>query len=248
MSISTADTIFLSVNLIGFGGAVIALGMLLHIAYTKMGLMLDCLKNSPAVTMFSGFIHVGPWGRLVVLGRIFSVISTPSLYLPDGGVCIEDIEKSPKALKSRLSTLNKYLNIYAWMLLLCWLIFIVEWTSMPPLRLSVTVLTISAVSIWVLACLWMGRRHGNSIILGFKHSAAITFRARLNAANWTATIIFIVATSIIITCSRIFVSRGTLEPQELQSFPQHLKIKLLCFFISEIILASCALGLYFFDE
>lgn len=248
MSISTADTIFPSINLIGFGGTVITLGMLLHIAYTKMELMLDCLKNCPAVTMFSGFIHVGPRGRLVVLGRIFSVISTQSLYLPDGGACIEDIEKFPKTLKNRLSTLNNQLNIYMWMLLLCWLIFIVKWHSMPPLRLGVAVLTISAVPIWVLACLWMGKKHGNSIILGFKHSSAITFRARLNAANWTATVMFIVATSIIITCSRFFVSRGTLEPQELQTLPQHLKIKLLCFFISEIIIVSCALWLYFLNE
>lgn len=247
MSISTADTIFLSVNLIGFGGAVVSLSMLLHISYTKMELMLDCLKNCPAVTMFSGFIRLGPRWRLVVLGRIFSVISTPSLYLPDGGACIEDIERFPKALKKRLSTLNNHLNIYTWMLLLSWLIFIVKWDSMPPLRLGMAVLIILAVPIWVLACLWMGKRHGNSIILGFKHSSAITFRARLNAANWISTVMFIVATSIIITCSRFFVSRGTLEQQELQKLPQHLKTKLFYFFISEIILVSCALGLYFLN-
>ncbi|AMS20795.1 hypothetical protein AYK59_11820 [Pseudomonas synxantha] len=248
MSVSTADTIFLCVSLIGFGGTVIALGMLLHIAYTKMELMLNCLKNCPAVIMLSGLIHGGPLGRLVVLGRIFSVISTPRLFLPDGGACIEDIDKFPKALKRRLSILNKSLYIFTWMFLFCWLIFLVKWTAMPPLHLGVAVLTIIAVPIWALACLWMGKKHGSSIILGFRHSSAITIRARLNATSWTATIIFIVATSIIITCSRFFVSRGTLEPQELKNLPQHLKLKLFGFFISEIILLSCLLGLYLLSE
>jgi hypothetical protein len=49
MSVSTADKVFLCLGLIDFGGIFVWIGIALHLAYTKMDLMLAHLKHCPAV-------------------------------------------------------------------------------------------------------------------------------------------------------------------------------------------------------
>lgn len=49
MSVSTADKVFLCLGLIDFGGISVWIGIALHLAYTKMDLMLAHLKHCPAV-------------------------------------------------------------------------------------------------------------------------------------------------------------------------------------------------------
>ena len=55
MSLNTADKIFLCVALIDFGGMFVWIGIALHLAYTKMGRMLNHLKNCPTATIRASF-------------------------------------------------------------------------------------------------------------------------------------------------------------------------------------------------
>lgn len=106
MSISTADKIFLCVGLITFGGIFLVIGASLHLAYTKMDVMLDHLKNCPAVMIRAPFRNGGPWGNMFVLGAIMGVMTTPRLYLRDGGACVEDLKNFPVSLKRKLLILQ----------------------------------------------------------------------------------------------------------------------------------------------
>ena len=106
MSLTTADKIFLCVGLIDIGGLLVWLGVALHLAYTKMDIMLIHLKNSPAVTIRVPFKSGGPWGKLFLLGGIMSAVTTPGISLRDGGVNIEEIRNFPTHLKRKLVILQ----------------------------------------------------------------------------------------------------------------------------------------------
>ena len=106
MSLSTAEKIFLSVSLIDFGGIFVWIGIALHLAYTKMDLMLDHLKSCPAVTIRAPFKNGGLGGRLFVLGAIMGLMTVPRLYLRDGGASAEDLKNFPADLKRKLIVLH----------------------------------------------------------------------------------------------------------------------------------------------
>lgn len=106
MSLSTGDTIFLVIGLIDFVGAFISIGISLHLAYTKMDVMLNHLQNCPAVMIRAPFRNGGPWGNMFLLGVIMGVMTTPRLYLRDGGACAEDLKNFPVDLKRKLIALQ----------------------------------------------------------------------------------------------------------------------------------------------
>ena len=106
MSLNTADKIFLAVGLIDFAGIFIWIGVCLHIAYTQMDLMLDHLKNSSLVNTFAPLRQGGPWGRLVLIGSISSVIAFPGFYLKRGSVNAEDLRCFTGSLKRKLVMLQ----------------------------------------------------------------------------------------------------------------------------------------------
>jgi len=106
VSLSTVDKIVLVVGLVDFAGLFIIIGILLHLAYTKMDLMLDHLQNSPAVMIRAPFRNGGPWGNLFLIGAIMGVMTTPRLYLRDGGACAEDLKNFPADLKRKLVILQ----------------------------------------------------------------------------------------------------------------------------------------------
>jgi hypothetical protein len=106
MSVSTANKFILCVGLIGFGGVFLWIGIALHLAYTKMDLMLDHLKNCPAVMIRAPFKDGGPSGRLFVQGAIMGLMTVPRLYLRDGGANAEDLKSFPVDLKRKLIVLH----------------------------------------------------------------------------------------------------------------------------------------------
>jgi len=106
MSVSTADKIFLCISLSGFGGIFVWIGIALHLAYTKMDLMLDHLKNSPAIMIRVFLIDTGPWGRLHVFGLIMGLMVMPHFFLRDGGASAEDLKNFPAKLKRKLIILQ----------------------------------------------------------------------------------------------------------------------------------------------
>lgn len=107
MSISTAEQVFLVVALLDFAGIFLSLGFAIYMSYTKMELMLDCLKNCPAVITLSLLLNSGWWGRVYVLGGITSVLLFPHIYLRDGGAIASDIEAFPVELKRKLILMCK---------------------------------------------------------------------------------------------------------------------------------------------
>ncbi|WDG52208.1 MULTISPECIES: hypothetical protein [Pseudomonas] len=62
MSLNTADKIFLVVGLVDFAGIFMVPGICLHMAYTKMDLMLDHLKNSAVLSTLTTLRHGAPGG------------------------------------------------------------------------------------------------------------------------------------------------------------------------------------------
>ena len=106
MSLNTADKIFLAVGLIDFGGIFLWIGMCLHLAYTQMDLMLNHLKNSSLLNTFVPLRQGGPWGKLVLVGSISSVVTFPGFYLRRGSVNTEDLRGFPTALKRKLVILQ----------------------------------------------------------------------------------------------------------------------------------------------
>ncbi|MFJ6091034.1 hypothetical protein [Pseudomonas chlororaphis] len=106
MSLNTADKIFLMVGLVDFAGIFIVLGICLHMAYTKMDLMLDHLKNSVVLSTLTTLRHGGPWGKLILVGSISGFVTFPHFYLKRGWVSAEDLLGFPTALKRKLVVLQ----------------------------------------------------------------------------------------------------------------------------------------------
>lgn len=106
MNVSAADKIFLCIGIIDFGGIFVWIGVALHLAYTKMDVMLGHFKNCPAVMNRVPLNNTGPWGRLFVQGAIMGLMTTPRLYLRDGGANAEDIKSFPAGLKRKLVILH----------------------------------------------------------------------------------------------------------------------------------------------
>jgi len=106
MSLSSGDTIVLVIGLIYFVGAFISIGISLHLAYTKMDVMLNHLQNCPAVMIRAPLRNAGPWGNMLLLGAIMGVMTTPKIYLRDGGANAEDLKNFPADLKQKLIVLQ----------------------------------------------------------------------------------------------------------------------------------------------
>lgn len=106
MSVSVAQKLFLCIGITGFGGLLIFLGVALHLAYAKMDVMLDHLKNCPAIMVRAPFKNGGAWGRLFVLGAVMGVMTMPNFYLRDGGADAKDLEGFPGGLRRKLIVLH----------------------------------------------------------------------------------------------------------------------------------------------
>lgn len=245
MSLSIADKIFLCGGLIGFGGVFVYLGVALYIAYTKMDMMLAHFKNSPFIMIRAPMKDGGPWGRLFVLGGIVSVIQTPGLYIPDGGACPEDIDKFPKKLKARLITLHRVGCYFTLELLLLFVVFCIDWSSMRPARLSLALVTIAAVPVWAGLCLRLASTQTNAIVKYLNNSSAIKTRIKLNTGGRFGELCFIVAISVIVTFGTFFVRRGTVVATELITLPINIKVKLLFLVVTGVVLIVNLILLYF---
>lgn len=106
MSVSVAQKIFLCISIIGFSGLLIFLGVALHLAYTRMDVMLDHLKNCPSIMVRAPFKNGGAWGRLFVLAAIMGIMTMPNIYLRDGGANAKDLQSFPRNLKLKLVMLH----------------------------------------------------------------------------------------------------------------------------------------------
>lgn len=248
MSISTSDAVTLGVGLFIFAGCIGFVGVALYVAYSKLDVMLGYFENSPAVTIKAPLKNGGPWGRLFVLGGIIGVIKAPGVYIPDGGACVEDIAKFPEELKARLIALYKVGGCFTWALFLFAAVTVVDWSSMGGARLGLALLTIVAIPVWVLLCLRLWRTQISTIATGLKNSSAIGIRLKLNAGGYFGGLIFIIAVSVILTCSRIFIKRGTLDPADFETVPRNLRFKIFILFVIEVGLIVSLFFIYLFGK
>ncbi|MDD2048933.1 hypothetical protein [Pseudomonas putida] len=106
MSLNTADKIFLAVGIIDFGGIFVWIGVCLHIAYTKMNLILDHLKYSSVFRTLTSLTHGGPWGKLFLVGGVSNILTFPRFYLNRRSVSAEDLRSFPASLKRKLVVLQ----------------------------------------------------------------------------------------------------------------------------------------------
>lgn len=106
MSLNVADKIFLSIVLVDFAGIFIWIGVCLHLAHTKMELMLSHLKSSSMLSALAPLRHGGPWGKLVLVGSISGALTFPRFYLKRGSVSAEDLHNFPASLKRKLVILQ----------------------------------------------------------------------------------------------------------------------------------------------
>lgn len=106
MSLNVADTVFLFIVLVDFAGIFLWIGVCLHLAYTKMDLILGHLKNCSAVMVRAPLQHAGPWGKLLLVGGISGIVTFPGFYLKRGELSAEDLANFPALLKRKLVVLQ----------------------------------------------------------------------------------------------------------------------------------------------
>lgn len=87
-------------------GLLIFIGVNMHLAYTKLDVMLAHLKNCSAVTNRAPLKNAGPFGKFLLVGGISGIVTFPGIYLKHGGVDIEDLRNFPPCLKRKLSILQ----------------------------------------------------------------------------------------------------------------------------------------------
>lgn len=78
----------------------------MHLAYTKLDMMLEHLKNCSAVKNRAPLKHGGPLGKFLLVGGISGIVTFPGFYLKHGGVNIEDLRNFPPRLKQKLAILQ----------------------------------------------------------------------------------------------------------------------------------------------
>lgn len=246
MSISLNDALILGAGALIFIGCISFVVVALYIAYTKLDAMLGFFKNSPAVMIRAPLRNGGPWGRLFVLGSIVGVLKVPGLYIPDGGACASDISSFPQGLKKKLITLYRIGGYFGWALLLYAVVLLVDWSTMSAARLIVAVSTISTLLVWLLLCINIGKTQISKMADGFKRSEAIQIRLKLDSGGYFGKVIFVVAASVIITCSSIFIKRGTLNYDDYKGMSKALKYKFFAVFFMTAGLVVVLVLLYLF--
>ena len=82
------------------------IGIALHMAYTKMDLMLEHLKNCSAIMNRAPLRHGGPWGKLLLMGGISGIVTFPGFYLKRGELSAEDLNSFPAPLKRKLALIQ----------------------------------------------------------------------------------------------------------------------------------------------
>ncbi|MVW89942.1 hypothetical protein [Pseudomonas sp. PB101] len=94
----------------------------LHMAYTKIDILFEHLKNSPAITALAFWRRGGPWWRLRMISSIAHYVSAPREGIENGSISAEDIESLPKPIKCKLVILWRSVILLSGALFLVWCI------------------------------------------------------------------------------------------------------------------------------
>lgn len=97
---------------IGYLGGLVVISMfvcllvLLHLAHTKMDMLLELFPNSAGVKTLAPLRHGGIWGKLMLIGGITSYVAFPGLYLKNGQLSREDLQAIPNSLRRKLALIQ----------------------------------------------------------------------------------------------------------------------------------------------
>jgi hypothetical protein len=103
---STAKFVFGYLSGVVLLMVIIWIGVALHMAYTKMDLMLEHLKNCSAIMIRAQLRQGGPWGKSLLIGGISVIVTFPSFYLKRGELSSEDLTNFPASLKRKLAIMQ----------------------------------------------------------------------------------------------------------------------------------------------
>lgn len=106
MSLAVGDKVLLAIALADFAGIFLWIGICLHLAYTKMDLILEHLKNSSAISAWAPLRYGGPWGKLLLIGGISGIVAIPKRHIKRGTLSTEDLTGLPAVLKRKFVRLQ----------------------------------------------------------------------------------------------------------------------------------------------
>ncbi|WP_426157885.1 hypothetical protein [Pseudomonas sp. TSRC2-2] len=106
MSLNIVDKVLLLIAVVDIAGLILWIGVCLHLAYSKLDLMLEHLKNCSAITTRAPLRHGGPWGKLLLVGGISGIVTFPGFHLKRGELSSEDLASFPAPLKRKLAVLQ----------------------------------------------------------------------------------------------------------------------------------------------
>lgn len=101
----------------------------LYLAYTKMDVMQQHLKNSPSVRDLNYFLNLGPSGKLVFMNCVSRYVAWPRKHIAQGGISAEDLDSLPIPLKRTLVILGWSVTVLAISMLLLYSVAkVIEWS------------------------------------------------------------------------------------------------------------------------
>ena len=103
---TTSMTIISLLCGLGVLGIWIWIALALHMAYTKMDLILELLKNSSAIKERAFLKYSGPWGKLLLIGGVSGIVTFPGFFLKQGSISTEDLSKLPQSMTKKLVALH----------------------------------------------------------------------------------------------------------------------------------------------
>lgn len=122
MSLTVIEKVFLTAAMIDLAGLLVWIGVCLHLANTKMDLILNCLRNCAAINIRAPLRHAGPWGKLILVGGISGIVTFPDFHLKRGQLSQTDLENLPAPLKHKLAVIQ-------WTVI--WLLFLMVLIGIP---------------------------------------------------------------------------------------------------------------------
>lgn len=106
MNIETVNLLIACIGLVYFAAALTWITVALHMAYTKMDMMLELYKNCRAIMVRAPLRYGGPWGNIMLIGGISGIITFPNFYLKRGELNLEDLKNTPASLRRKLAILQ----------------------------------------------------------------------------------------------------------------------------------------------
>lgn len=103
---TTSMTIISLLCGLGALGIWIWIAVALHMAYTKMDLILELLKNSSVIKERAFLNYSGPWGKLLLIGGVSGIVTFPGFFLKQGSISTEDLSKLPQSMTKKLVALH----------------------------------------------------------------------------------------------------------------------------------------------